>query len=170
MEEKKPFGARLESFFAGKGFYIVLLLCVSVIGVSVWSMLSGGKSSGEDFALEVAGIDEGEPVSDSVPVTVTETPAAQRPKPTETPKETEAPAPTEAPKEEAAATPAPATAEPSQSSSYFIWPVSGEIETDYAMTSLIYDRTMMDWRTHDGLDIAAEIGTQVRAAANGTVL
>ena len=169
MEEKKPFGTRLEAFFAGKGFYIVLLLCVAVIGVSVWSMLSGGQNTGEDFALEVAGIDAGEPVSDTVPATVTEKPVAQRPKPTEAPAETEAPPPTEAPKEETAQAPAPAPAEQTESSSYFIWPVSGEIETGYAMAALVYDHTMMDWRTHDGLDIAAEIGTQVRAAANGTV-
>ncbi len=26
------------------------------------------------------------------------------------------------------------------------------------MTALLYDRTMKDWRTHDGIDIAAELG------------
>ena len=36
MEDKKNDSgqSRLESFFGGKGFYIVLFLCVAVIGVS----------------------------------------------------------------------------------------------------------------------------------------
>ena len=40
-EKKKGFGESLEAFFAGKGFYIVLFLCVAVIGVSAWAMLTG---------------------------------------------------------------------------------------------------------------------------------
>lgn len=44
MEKKKSFGESLEAFFAGKGFYIVLFLCVTVIGVSAWSMLAGSET------------------------------------------------------------------------------------------------------------------------------
>ena len=34
---------------------------------------------------------------------------------------------------------------------------------------LSYNPTMDDWRTHDGLDIASAAGTEVKAAAAGTV-
>ena len=39
MEEKKTFGQKLEKFFTGRGFYIVLFLCIAVIGVSAWVLL-----------------------------------------------------------------------------------------------------------------------------------
>ncbi len=48
-------------------------------------------------------------------------------------------------------------------------PVSGEKVADYAMDCLSYNQTTRDWRTHDGIDIAAESGTKVGAAADGTV-
>ena len=37
------------------------------------------------------------------------------------------------------------------------------------MEALAYSETMGDWRTHDGLDLATELGAQVLATANGTV-
>lgn len=48
-------------------------------------------------------------------------------------------------------------------------PVNGNIIMDYAMDCLCYNPTTRDWRTHDGIDFAADAGTSVTAAADGTV-
>ena len=170
MEKKKSFGTKLEAFFAGKGFYIVLFLCVAVIGVSAWSMLSGTGTDVElsdDMDISFAGVSE----ADSIPAGLTEYPVINE-KPLST--ESEAPAakseeivqPAPTPQ----STPAPsAPADAAPSASYFIWPVSGEIDGAYSMTSLSYSNTMHDWRTHDGIDIAAQLGTHVKATADGIV-
>ena len=48
-------------------------------------------------------------------------------------------------------------------------PLEGETAAAFAMDALAYNPTTRDWRTHDGVDIAAEAGTEVKAAAAGTV-
>jgi murein DD-endopeptidase MepM/ murein hydrolase activator NlpD len=48
-------------------------------------------------------------------------------------------------------------------------PVQGEAITPYCMDALCYNQTTRDWRVHDGVDYAAQAGTQVCAAADGTV-
>ena len=42
-------------------------------------------------------------------------------------------------------------------------------KVDYAMETLGYNQTTRDWRVHDGIDVAAEAGTAVCAAADGQV-
>ena len=45
----------------------------------------------------------------------------------------------------------------------------GDVERGYTMEALAYDVTMADWRTHDGVDILAQQGEVVCAAADGEV-
>lgn len=48
-------------------------------------------------------------------------------------------------------------------------PIAGEISKKYSPDDLIYSKTMNDWRTHSGIDIAANSGDIVSAAADGVV-
>ena len=165
MEEKKPFGTRLEAFFAGKGFYVVLFLCIAVIGVSVWSILAGGAESAlsNSVSMSVASMDDDViPTGKTVPVPpVTEPPAPAAKS------EESAPAKTAPAEQTPSAEPAAPTA--AEVLEYYIWPVVGEIDGAYSVAALVWNPTMQDWRTHDGIDIACDLGTQVKAAANGTV-
>ena len=49
-------------------------------------------------------------------------------------------------------------------------PVVGETAAVFSMEELAYSETMGDWRTHDGIDIAAAPGAPVCAACVGTVI
>ena len=167
-DKKKPFFERAEQFFAGKGFYIVLFLCVTVIGVSAWSLLTGGDTArrADEIGVSAANLDPvGVVNEDAVPaVRVTPQPT---PVPTAAPTPASTPAPTPAPAETPAPiqTPAPAA----EVRDYYIWPTAGPIENGYSMAVLTFNRTMQDWRTHDGVDIATELGAQVKALTNGKV-
>ena len=48
-------------------------------------------------------------------------------------------------------------------------PVDGETVVSYAVDTLCYNQTTRDWRTHNGMDIAAQAGANVAAVADGTV-
>lgn len=48
-------------------------------------------------------------------------------------------------------------------------PVDGHISKDFDLDMLVYSITMDDYRVHSGIDIEAEIETEVSAFADGTV-
>ena len=51
----------------------------------------------------------------------------------------------------------------------FKMPVSGEIMKEFADNKLVYSSTLDVWTTHNGIDIAADKTTVVKASADGTV-
>ncbi len=50
------------------------------------------------------------------------------------------------------------------------WPVVGEVLMDFSTEALVYDTTLDQFRTNDNICIAAPVGTQVRAGAEGIVI
>ncbi|MGM9608330.1 MAG: peptidoglycan DD-metalloendopeptidase family protein [Oscillospiraceae bacterium] len=153
---KKPWTEHIGDFIAGKGFYIVLFLCVAAIGISGYYLFSTLGPSEEDTAASA-------PTQVVVTPTPSPTPSASAPAVKTTP--TPTPTPSATPTPEPTPTPAPSA----QATSVFTWPVKGEIIHDFSLEVLAYDETMGDWRTHSGIDIAASVGTQVCAVSSGTV-
>lgn len=51
----------------------------------------------------------------------------------------------------------------------FKMPLEGEILREFAKDNLVYSATLDEWVTHNGIDIAAEKATVVKASAEGTV-
>ena len=128
--------------FGGRGYYIALALCLAAAGTIGY------------FALR-------EP-----PVTVTQQEPAPtldiQPAPTQP---VVKPAPVVIPEPE----PQPEITEPAELLPQVVSPLDGTTVTVFSMTELLYDTTMADWRTHDGIDVQAEEGAAVKTAAGGTV-
>lgn len=56
-----------------------------------------------------------------------------------------------------------------QSESKFDAPLSGKIITEFSADAPVYSKTLDQYMTHYGIDIAAPLDTQVKAIADGTV-
>lgn len=158
--ENSKFGKKLDAFLAGKGFYIVLFLCVAIIGVSAWSLVrSGSPEPAVDLSstLEGNGAISGDYGDENdyealAPDVVDEAPTI-----IETP---------------------PDTAQTGTWTQDDVWavsaspyarPMDGEIQREYSMETLSYDVTMADWRVHDGVDFACADGAIVKSVHAGTV-
>jgi len=163
QDKPKTFMSQLSRFVLGWGFYIVLFLCVAVVGISVWSLVSAGKDAMDsvDNALSAVATSPGS----SYTMEDFLSPDLQADAPAPLPPET---APAELP-EESTPVSAPPAELPAPEPLKFVWPLNGSVSLPYAVESLVYDKTMADWRSHKGLDIAADLGTKVCAAARGTV-
>lgn len=147
----------LSSFFGGAGFYIALLLCVVATGVVGYFILFGGQPATEDTPPAVTDVTAPD---DNVSVEI----------PSLDMEETEDPAPTaEVLEPQPVAEPA-TQPEPVEEVAQVMWPLKGETVSAFSVDELQYSETLGDWRTHDGIDIAAAAGTQVVAASAGTVM
>lgn len=160
---------KVGDFVLGKGFYIVLALCVAAIGASGYYLVSrvgtgtgltepvGGGASVVLPDSEANGPD---PAGGLPTVKAPEAkPPVKKPDPKEG-KTSDDPEPVKRPTPQEGKKPAQVV---------YTWPVKGEILRDFSVETLALDPTMGDWRTHGGLDVAAELGINVLAMAPGTV-
>ena len=158
----------------GKGFYIVLFLCVAAIGISGYYLLQ----------TVMGGMNSTTPVGGDASVTLPDhsvvQPSVPTPSPVQTP-ETPVTVPEPAvqpddPEPVKDNTPEPDTQTDTQTqestqtlSKVFTWPVQGAVLRDFSVETLSLDPTLGDWRTHGGLDIAAAQGVNVLSISAGTV-
>ena len=162
---------KLGDFVVGKGFYIVLFLCVATIGMSGYYLVRT-MSRGAEILAPAAGSasvtvpDPGEKEQGGTPVILPpdrsegQTPAPLPEQPDD-PEPEKVPVPEEQPAQGPELDPA---------SAVFTWPVKGAVLRDFSVETLALDPTMGDWRTHGGLDIAAAEGIKVLSVAPGRVL
>ena len=61
--KQKPTQHKLGDFMEGKGFYIVLFLCIAAIGISGYYLFSGLFAEPEGFGSEPSSVVSGQAVS-----------------------------------------------------------------------------------------------------------
>ena len=127
----------------GKGYYIALILCAAAIGISGYVYYrNAGRTEDVVQQHETEAQVAVVATEENVPAAVTQ--------PVDSSTET---------------TTAPTVKKALKTAS----PLEGETVAVYAMDCLSYNSTTRDWRVHDGIDIAAAAGTEVKAAADGQV-
>ena len=128
-----------SGFFRGKGGYIALALCAALLVTAGVLARREPEQPPEDA----------QPMDASAPLMQEDVPVLAS-----VPRATESAAP---------------VTEPLQQTLKVTSPVEGKEIFGYSMETLSYNQTTRDWRTHNGVDIAAEAGTEVVAAADGEV-
>jgi murein DD-endopeptidase MepM/ murein hydrolase activator NlpD len=133
--------------FGGKGYYIALILCAVAIGISGYLYYQNVNADDPQLLDPTGDVNMMDPTGENnVPVGVTDPTMKDPADPT-----------------------LPNSGNTGHKPPKAKLPVSGQTVAEYAMDCLSYNPTTRDWRVHNGIDIAAEAGTAVCAAADGTV-
>ncbi|NLJ41607.1 MAG: M23 family metallopeptidase [Clostridiales bacterium] len=180
---------KIIRFLDKQGFYIVLFVCIVIIGVTV--LLTSGKDQKPGDIAEKAKVDEppgvteladlpelaktdgsdglNESLKDKIDIKVKDSEqnletenGTQETLAANTAAKSEQPAKTETPKEKK-------DTEKKDTSPSMVYPVQGKIIKEYSMDELVYSSTLKEWTTHPGIDIESSVGEEVKAALGGTV-
>lgn len=207
--KKRTFWQKAGAFFSGKGFYMVLAVCLCAIGVSGWYLWQTVQLAGDSLAeaasgkatVVVSGEENDVPpeqdpsvTGDSAELKETEdavsnagesTPTAGEPTPDATgddaaevaDSDKDGTAKTSTESEQDAQETSTGTQQPVETSVETVdnlyqtmqYPVPGSVVSAFSSDTLTYNEAMGDWRTHNGVDLSAEVGDTVVAAWSGKV-
>ncbi len=144
IEEKKKGPSFIEKLFSGKGFYVTLAGVTLAVGVLTYF---GIKAS---FNPQTPDIDINDPAIGVEDIIL---PDAGKPTP-DTGTNPDEDKPTDTP------------VVPTLS---YCLPANGVVTKDFSGEALVFSSTMGDYRVHEGIDITAEAGAEVMAAADGEI-
>lgn len=185
--KKHSFSQKITNFLNGRGFYIALVLCIAAIGVSGWYLWRGftiasqlseeangiqtvtlepedtQDAMGQNNATDADPADTESLQEDSAASSAAESSAAEAIAPVE-----EEAAETLEPVTDLPVEPAEETAAPAETQ--WLWPLDGEVVAAFSSDTLTYNSALGDWRTHNGIDLSAQLGQEVVAARAGTVI
>lgn len=193
--KKRTIWTKLGDFLEGRGFYIVLALCIVAIGGSgyyLYRMISlsdqlTNQTVSAQASVPAEGADQKtdteQAVEDAVKAAADQA-AAAKAKAEEKTKaataKTQEKDPTKSAQgdQDLEAKPSkdtktqtdktkPATGTPAAS---WTWPVTGKVLATFSTNKLSYNQALEDWRAHTGLDISAQVGDIVASACDGTVI
>lgn len=150
---KSIFGGLSE----GRGFYAAMALCLLGAIAAAWISVDRTVSSAneeENIPKQESRVTESEKYSPEDSVFATRETA--KPK-------------ADVPAEEKSEAPGEKAPVPARKAAKFAMPVSGEIIGKHSLGELVKYEALGEWRTHDGIDIAADAGAEIKAAAEGKI-
>lgn len=185
--ENKASRKSFLEFLDKRGFYIVLILCIAIVAATAFFVTNNNirlaNESEKIIPEEVAdneglegyspsaigestALPENKTVQENTGETVQASAQPVQPKPAVTvqPETTKKAAPKQTTPAKSSTT---NTADPKAAN--FIMPVFGQVSFGYASDKLVYSKTLDEWRTHSGIDIAADRGTTVKSVADGVI-
>lgn len=159
-----PGDNKFSDFMSGRGVYLLLAVCLVGSGIAAWSAISGSFFTEGEVTPKISSspesqwgfplLEEAETNDRSQPLPSSQPPASsqQQPESSEPAVSIEASEPL-----------------PEQPISVFVLPMDGEILAAFSEGELVKNPTLGEWRTHNGVDIKGEKGTEIFAASGGTV-
>ena len=163
---------KFTRFLSGKGFYVVLAFCLAGAGTAAYLAMETGTGNTKNPQSPASSIAQELPKEEWNFPQLEEAAGNQAGIKVESSQ-----SPSSSSKAESSSS--PATEQPvgskqsgvpaSSAKSLLTKPIDGEIFTPYSNGTLVKSETLGDWRTHNGIDIAAEQGAAVKAAAQGKV-
>ncbi len=192
--EKKLTGKKIKNFLDKKMFYLVLAVCVCVLGGTVYYTIGNSTEKSPNLEMDksieemnnpassivgkevinksVGSVESKKDILKPTPMTTINPTTNRQEKQINIPQKTndekinkKVPAKRSS---EAKVNVSSSNYEAAKEHS-LIMPVFGQMCVEFAKDKLVFSKTLEEWNTHNGIDIACEKGTAVKVVADGYV-